>query len=108
MNDLFTLKDKVVVVTGAGGLLGFEYCKAIINARGTPILIDINEELLKSKVEELKIEFPKCVCDSYIVDITKDRANVKMTLVANGKVCATGEGLFVAVKEDHPAYHRWN
>ena len=43
-----------------------------------------------------------------IVDITKDRANVKMTLVANGKVCATGEGLFVAVKEDHPAYHRWN
>jgi hypothetical protein len=27
---------------------------------------------------------------------------------ANGKVCATGDGLFVAVKEGHPAYHRWN
>ena len=22
--------------------------------------------------------------------------------------CARGEGLFVAVKEGHPAYHRWN
>ena len=34
MSDLFSLKDKVIVVTGAVGLLGFEYCKAIINAKG--------------------------------------------------------------------------
>jgi len=27
---------------------------------------------------------------------------------ANGKVCATGSGLFVAVEDGHPAYHRWN
>ena len=72
MNDLFTLKNKVIVVTGAGGLLGFEYCKAIINAKGIPILIDINEKLLKSKVEELKDEFPTCTCDCYVVDITKE------------------------------------
>ena len=55
MSDLFTLKNKVIVVTGAAGLIGFEYCKAIINANGIPILIDINEKLLKSKVEELKV-----------------------------------------------------
>ena len=24
-----------------------------------------------------------------------------------GKVCATCRGTFVAVKEGHPAYHRW-
>ncbi|MDC1490165.1 SDR family oxidoreductase [Flavobacteriaceae bacterium] len=72
MDDLFTLKDKVIVVTGAGGLLGFEYCKAILNANGIPILIDINEKLLKSKVAELKGEFPRCICDSYIVDITNE------------------------------------
>lgn len=76
MDDLFTLKDKVIVVTGAAGLLGFEYCKAIIIAKGTPILIDINEKLLMSKVAELKNEFPKCECDSYIVDITNEK-NVK-------------------------------
>ena len=72
MKDLFTLKDKVIVVSGAAGLLGFEYCKAIINANGIPILIDINEKLLKSKIAELKNEFPKCVCDSYTVDITDE------------------------------------
>ena len=76
MDNLLTLKDKVIVVTGAAGLLGFEYCKAIIIAKGTPILIDINEKLLKSKVAELKNEFPKCECDSYNVDITNEK-NVK-------------------------------
>ena len=50
----------------------------------------------------------KLEINANIIDISKDRANVKMTLVADGKICATGEGLFVAVKEDHPAYHRWN
>jgi acyl-coenzyme A thioesterase PaaI-like protein len=35
------------------------------------------------------------------------RAWVEATLEADGKVCATGRGLFVAVEEGHPAYHRW-
>ena len=39
--------------------------------------------------------------------IDGDRASIRMELTADGKVCATGEGLFVAVKEGHPAYHRW-
>ena len=43
-----------------------------------------------------------------ITELKGDRANVEMTLEADGKICAVGEGLFVAVKEGHPAYHRWN
>lgn len=43
-----------------------------------------------------------------IIELGEDRAKVRMVLEANGKVCASGEGLFVAVKEGHPAYHRWN
>ena len=37
-----------------------------------------------------------------------DRAEVIIELKADGKTCATGRGLFVAVKEGHPAYHRWH
>ena len=44
---------------------------------------------------------------SEIEEIGEDRAKVRMTLSAGGDVCATGEGLFVAVKEGHPAFHRW-
>ncbi len=36
-----------------------------------------------------------------------DRAVVEAELIANDKVCATCRGTFVAVKEGHPAYHRW-
>src|SRR4051812_32035815 len=37
---------------------------------------------------------------------SEDRATVEGTLTADGKVCATCRGVFVAVKEGHPAFHR--
>ena len=42
-----------------------------------------------------------------VVEITDDRAVIEATLSARGKVTATCRGTFVAVKEGHPAYHRW-
>ncbi len=39
--------------------------------------------------------------------IENDRAWIKGELKFGEKVGATCEGLFVAVKPDHPAYHRW-
>ena len=41
------------------------------------------------------------------VDVQDDRAMVQATLVAGGRECATATGTFVAVKEGHPAFHRW-
>lgn len=42
-----------------------------------------------------------------VVDLQDDRAVVEARLIADGKVCATCRGTFVAVKPGHPAYHRW-
>ncbi len=42
-----------------------------------------------------------------VVESSEDRAVVDATLEANGRVTATCRGTFVAVKEGHPAYHRW-
>ncbi|HEY2712676.1 MAG TPA: PaaI family thioesterase [Chthoniobacterales bacterium] len=42
-----------------------------------------------------------------VVESTNDRATIEGTLSGGGKVCATCRGTFVAVKEGHPAYHRW-
>ncbi len=44
---------------------------------------------------------------AHVVESTDDRAVVEGTLEAGGKVTATCRGTFVAVKEGHPAFHRW-
>ena len=42
-----------------------------------------------------------------VVASSADRATIEGTLSGGGKVCATCRGTFVAVKEGHPAFHRW-
>ena len=48
------------------------------------------------------------IVTSQIDEIDGDKVKVDLLLEAEGKVCASGTGLFVAVKEGHPAYHRWH
>jgi len=42
-----------------------------------------------------------------LMELEGNRATIEATLEAGGKVTATGRGVFVAVGEGHPAYHRW-
>ena len=48
--NLFDLKKRYFLVTGASGLLGREHCEAIITHNGIPVALDIN----KKSLEELK------------------------------------------------------
>jgi acyl-coenzyme A thioesterase PaaI-like protein len=41
------------------------------------------------------------------IKVEGDRCTVDAELSCGGKVTATCRGTFVAVKEGHPAYHRW-
>jgi acyl-coenzyme A thioesterase PaaI-like protein len=42
-----------------------------------------------------------------VVEATADRATVEGVMEAGGKITATCRGVFVAVQEGHPAFHRW-
>jgi hypothetical protein len=42
-----------------------------------------------------------------VAESTDDRATVEASIEANGKTTPTRRGTFVAVKERHPAFHRW-
>lgn len=44
---------------------------------------------------------------AHVVEAGTDRAVVEGELEAGGKVTATCRGVFVAVREGHPAFHRW-
>jgi acyl-coenzyme A thioesterase PaaI-like protein len=42
-----------------------------------------------------------------VVESDRDRATVESHIEANSKITATCRGVFVAVKEGHPAFYRW-
>ena len=44
---------------------------------------------------------------AHATDVQDDRAKVEALLLSNGTECASATGSFVAVKEGHPAFHRW-
>jgi acyl-coenzyme A thioesterase PaaI-like protein len=47
------------------------------------------------------------VLRSRVAEATGDQATIEAELTAGGKLTATCRGTFVAVKEGHPAFHRW-
>jgi NAD(P)-dependent dehydrogenase (short-subunit alcohol dehydrogenase family) len=71
--NLFSLKDKIIIVTGASGLLGREHVKAIVNAGGIPVLLDLNQNILDNQVTDLKKQFCQNIT-GYAVDITDEEA----------------------------------
>jgi NAD(P)-dependent dehydrogenase (short-subunit alcohol dehydrogenase family) len=69
--NLFSLKEKIIIVTGASGLLGREHVNAILSAGGTPILLDLNQDILDAQAREIKKLFDQQV-SAYAVDITNE------------------------------------
>lgn len=74
--ERFLLNGRVIVVTGAAGLLGIMHVKAILEAGGIPILIDINQAKLDEVIANLKKEYPENQIYGYVGDIT-DREDIE-------------------------------
>lgn len=64
------LNNKVIVVTGGCGLLGFEFVKAIAHHGGIPVIADINAELGEQKKKELLRLYPHSQAFNIQLDIT--------------------------------------
>ena len=44
---------------------------------------------------------------AWVVEASDDRATVEAEITSGDTVTATGSGIFVAVRPDHPAFDRW-
>jgi len=65
----YSLKNKIVIITGGCGMLGIQHAEAIAEVEGTPILFDKVEN--KSEVERIKKEYNS---DCFFIkgDVTKE------------------------------------
>ena len=54
MENLFNIKDKVIAVTGAGGVLGGSISKSLAQSGAKIVVLDIRNENIESQVHEIK------------------------------------------------------
>lgn len=74
--ELFSLKDKVVVITGGAGFLAKTYAETLFDADATVILADINGEEARKVAAELSNEEKKI--EGLQVDVTKKTSVEKL------------------------------
>ncbi|MBM9577313.1 SDR family oxidoreductase [Leptospira sp. 201903070] len=90
MDSLFSLKDKVVVITGAGGLLGRKHAEAVASRGGIPVLLDVNLSSVTSLSKDISERFG-IESNGFQVDITKENEvekNCSEVLKIYGKIDA--------------------
>ena len=72
MENMFSLKGKVALVTGASYGIGFAIAKAFANAGATIVFNDIKQELVDKGLEAYKAEGVKA--HGYVCDVTSEVA----------------------------------
>ena len=73
LENIFRLDGKIVVITGAAGLLGRKHAEAIACYGGTPILLDLSEDKVNQLAAELNIKY-NVNSMGFAVDITNEEA----------------------------------
>jgi NAD(P)-dependent dehydrogenase (short-subunit alcohol dehydrogenase family) len=82
----FSLKNKIVVITGGCGLLGIQYAKAIMEAGGQPILLDIyDDEIMEQIIYKLNKKNTRNIAVGFYCDITKENDIRKINKILNGE-----------------------
>ncbi len=69
VETLFRLDDRVAVVTGGAGLLGYQHAATIAALGGLPVLLDINAQALVDNATRLEAE-TGCKALTLVADIT--------------------------------------
>ena len=73
LESLFRLDGKVIIITGAAGLLGRKHAEAIANFGGTPILLDLSEGIINDLANELNAKYDTGAI-GFAIDITNEEA----------------------------------
>jgi len=72
LNNIFSLHGKVVVITGAAGLLGKKHAEAVAAYGGNPVLLDLLQSKVNSLADELNEKY-KIKSIGLSVDIREEK-----------------------------------
>ncbi len=72
--ELFSLRDKVIVITGAAGYLGEMHTRAVLDAGGIPVMIDTDSAKLTEVSRVLRDEYETERIHGYSCSITDTEA----------------------------------
>jgi len=75
LDNLFSLKNKVVIITGAAGLLGKQHAEIVAQAGGIPVLLDINQQLMEQITQDMSKRYDVDIT-GWCIDIT-DEAQIQ-------------------------------
>jgi NAD(P)-dependent dehydrogenase (short-subunit alcohol dehydrogenase family) len=88
LNNLFSLEGKVIVITGAAGLLGQKHAEAIAAYGGNPILLDLSKDTVEVMADKLNKQY-SVKSAGFAVDITDElqiRSNAAYLIDQYGKI----------------------
>ena len=88
LENIFNLKGRIIVITGATGLLGRKHAEAIACYGGTPILLDLSQQVIDDFANELNDKY-KVNSIGFSIDITDEKAiekNAKLLMDKFGKI----------------------
>lgn len=71
-DNLFSLDNQVVVITGAAGLLGRQHVDAVARMGGIPVLLDLNADAVERMADDINARFG-VPSSGWSVDITKEK-----------------------------------
>lgn len=87
-DSLFSLQDRVIVITGAAGLLGRQHAEVVARAGGTPVLLDLHAQPVEQLAADLQARHG-VPASGYAVDITREaevEANCAVLLARYGRI----------------------
>ena len=79
IDNLFSLSGKIVVITGAAGLLGEKHAEVVAAYGGTPVLLDLSQTAVDVLAEKLNKQY-KTDAIGFSIDITNES---KVELLSN-------------------------
>lgn len=83
--DKFSLKNHVIVITGAAGLLGQMHTRAVLDAGGIPVMLDIDECGLNKLLEVLMAEYPGTTIENFACSIMDKEVLRKISMYLDTK-----------------------